>query len=158
MLGVHALIAAAADHRTTYAQAVKIERAYLSISALPTVLDSLIDYDSDAAAGRSGFVSLYEDREVLQGHLIGVIDDAVQRARDLPHGPHHVMTVVGIVAYYVSAPSANSDFAGLASERTARHLRPLIGPTLAVMHTWRAAKRLRALWHAPRRSSKGPRG
>ena len=145
VLGVHALIAAAADHRTTYAQALKIDRAYLSISVLPTVLDSLVDYELDTASGRPGYVRLYEDREVLQRRLSRVIADAVQRARRVPNGAHHVMTIVGIVAYYASAPTAGDDFARLVTQETARHLHPLIGPTLAVMHTWRAAKRVRRL-------------
>ncbi|MHB8242237.1 MAG: DUF2600 family protein [Solirubrobacteraceae bacterium] len=141
VLAVHALIAAAADHRTTYAQALEIDRAYLSISVLPTVLDSLVDYDRDLASGRPGYVRLYEDREVLQRRISRVIADAVQRARRIPNGPHHVMTIVGIVAYYTSAPTAG--LAEAVTEQTARNLRPLLGPTLAVMHTWRAAKRAR---------------
>jgi hypothetical protein len=149
VLNVHALIAAAADHRTTYSQALQIDRAYLSISALPTVLDSLIDYDSDTAAGRHGFVGLYENREVLQRRITRVMRDAVELARRLPNGPHHVMTIVGIVAYYTSAPGASGSFARPAAERTARHLQPLIGPTLAVMHAWRAAKRLSSLGRTP---------
>jgi hypothetical protein len=149
VLSVHALIAAAADHRTTHAQALQIDRAYLSISALPTVLDSLIDYDSDTAAGRRGFVGLYENRDVLQRRITRVLRDAVELARQLPNGPHHVMTIVGIVAYYTSAPGASGSFARPAAERTASHLQPLIGPTLAVMHAWRAAKRLSSLRRTP---------
>lgn len=141
VLAVHALIAAAADHRTTYAQALEIDRAYLSISVLPTVLDSLVDYDRDLAGGLPGYVRLYEDREVLQRRISRVITDAVHRARVIPNGPHHVMTIVGIVAYYASAPTAG--ISETVTEQTARSLRPLIGPTLAVMHTWRAAKRVR---------------
>jgi hypothetical protein len=144
VLGIHALIAAAADHQTTYAQATELDRAYLSISVLPTVLDSLIDYEADAAARAPGYVALYEDRELLQRRLARVIRDALERARTLPNGAHHVMTIVGIIAYYTSAPTADSDYAGSVSAQATRHLRPLIGPTLAVMHAWRAAKRVRA--------------
>jgi tetraprenyl-beta-curcumene synthase len=149
VLGAHALIVAAADHHTTYAQALRIDQAYLSISVLPTVLDSLIDYERDAANGRPGYVRLYDDRDELERRLARVTRQAVETARELPNGAHHVMTIVGIVAYYTSAPTAGSDLAVGATEATARDLQPLIGPTLAVMHMWRAAKRLRALGPAP---------
>ncbi len=63
VLAVHALIAAAADRRTTCEQALELDRIYLSISVLPTILDSLIDHDEDASRGRPGYVQHYDDRE-----------------------------------------------------------------------------------------------
>lgn len=150
VLGVHALIAAAADPRTTWADGREIDRAYLSISVLPTVLDSLIDYDRDTAAGQPGYVGLYEDPKVLQRRLASTIADALGRARSIPNGPHHVMTIVGIVAYYSSAPTAGGEFACATTEQAVASLKPLITPTMAVMHTWRAAKRVhRALRPEP---------
>jgi tetraprenyl-beta-curcumene synthase len=142
VLAVHALIAAAANKDTTTAQALEIDKIYLSISVLPTILDSLIDYEQDMRAGRPGYIQYYGDRGVLCGRLASVIDDAMDRAGRAPHGAHHVMTLVGVVAYYTSAPSAQSAFAGPVTESVERRLRPLITPTLAVMRTWRAAKRL----------------
>ncbi len=145
VLGVHALIAAAANRRTTCAQASEIDRAYLAISVLPTVLDSLVDHESDVAAGKPGYVELYENREVLQRGLLRVIREAVELARRLPNGPHHVMTIVGIVAYYTSAPTARGAYASSVSKQAVSHLQPLIGPTLGVMYAWRSAKRLRGV-------------
>jgi tetraprenyl-beta-curcumene synthase len=145
VLAVHALIAAAADHRTTREQALDIDRTYLSISVLPTVLDSLVDCEQDAGAGRSGYVQLYEGREVLARALARVIDDAVDHARRAPNSSHHVMTLVGAVAYYASAPTARGELARPVMERTGRQLQPLMAPTMAVMRAWRAAKRLRSL-------------
>jgi tetraprenyl-beta-curcumene synthase len=153
VLCVHALIAAAADHRTTRADGLELDRAYLSISVLPTVLDSLIDYERDLAAGRPGYVRLYEDPKVLQKRLTRTIADALRRARSVPNGPHHVMTIVGIVAYYSSAPTAAGEFACATTERTVACLKPLMAPTMAVMHSWRIAKRVHHRLHlrpAPR--------
>jgi tetraprenyl-beta-curcumene synthase len=147
VLAIHALIATAADKHSTTAQAEEIDRIYLSISVLPTILDSLIDYEQDMRAGRPGYVQYYGDRRALCGRLASVIDDAVERAGRAPHGAHHVMTLVGVVAYYTSAPSARSTFARPVTESVERRLRPLITPTLAVMRTWRAAKRLRSGGH-----------
>jgi tetraprenyl-beta-curcumene synthase len=144
VLAVHALVAAAADPRTTREQALLLDRLYLSISVLPTVLDSVVDYERDAQTGMPGYVQHYSDRAMLAGRLEGVIDDVLARARGAPHGAHHVMTMAGVVAYYLSAPTAASAFARPVSERMrASRLRPLIAPILAMLRAWRAAKRLR---------------
>jgi hypothetical protein len=145
VLAVHALVAAAADPRTTREQALSLDRIYLSISVLPTVLDSVVDYERDARAGMPGYVQHYSDRAMLAGRLEGVIEDVVARARSAPHGAHHIMAMAGVVAYYLSAPTAASAFARPVSERMrASQLRPLITPILAMLRAWRAAKRLRA--------------
>jgi tetraprenyl-beta-curcumene synthase len=151
VLGVHALVAAAADGRTTFEQALEIDRIYLSISVLPTVLDGLLDRKLDADGERPGHLSQYEDDATLGRELAGVIGDTIARARRAPHGPHHVMTLAGVVAYYFSAPTADSELARAITERVGCELRPLLAPTLAIMRAWRAGKRLRTLAPSRRR-------
>jgi hypothetical protein len=52
------------------------------------------------------------------------------------------MTLVGVVAYYASAPAAGDDaWARPVFARVERELTPLISPTLALMRGWRLAKR-----------------
>jgi tetraprenyl-beta-curcumene synthase len=145
VLAVHALIAAAADHRTTHEEAVKIDAVYLSLSALTTMLDSLIDYEQDVSStGKPPwFIQYYEDREGLTHEIASVTRHAAMQARSLPNGPHHVMVLVGVVAYYTSAPTATSEFARPVTAHINRELRPLITPTLALMRAWRLAKALR---------------
>ena len=142
-LALHALIAAAADPRTTRAQVLAIDEAYLSICALTTLLDSLIDYDQDRSMGQPGYIRYYRDRDALAQGLKSVIHRAAARARDTPNGAHHLMTLVGIVAYYSSAPTASGEFARPITEQIRLELSPLIKPTLAVMRAWRIAKRAR---------------
>ena len=55
------------------------------------------------------------------------------------------MTLVGVVAYYGSAPGAGSASALPVIAHMRSELRPLITPTLAIMRAWRLAKRLRGL-------------
>ena len=43
------------------------------------------------------------------------------------------MTLVGVAAYYISAPTADSDFARPVTSQVRRELQPLITPTLGVM-------------------------
>ncbi|HST32801.1 MAG TPA: DUF2600 family protein [Solirubrobacteraceae bacterium] len=152
VLGVHALIAGAADASTTSDDAAELEAAYLSICLLPTLLDGLVDSEEDAPAEgteRLGYVSVYEDPDELTRVLREGATRAVRQARRLPNGAHHVMLLVGVVGYYGSARGANRAamqpvLAGLRAE-----LWPLLPPTLAVMHAWRAVRRLRSRLSRP---------
>jgi tetraprenyl-beta-curcumene synthase len=143
VLAIHALIAAAADAHTTPEQAAQLAEAYLLIGVLITALDSLIDEAEDLGAGEEGFVGLYQDHGQLAEALLYVEGRAAAKASTLEHAPHHVMTLAGVVAYYTSAPAARSGIARPIAEQLQRQLRPLILPTLAVMRTWRLAKRAR---------------
>jgi tetraprenyl-beta-curcumene synthase len=148
VLAVHALIAAASDRHTTYERALELDRIYLLISVLPTILDGVIDREQDARAGRAGHIQHYDDGELLARRLTGVIEDAIRHARGAPDGAHHVMTLVGVVAYYLSAPTAADEFARPVTVHVGRQLRPLLAPTMSMMRAWRAAKRLRGRWRA----------
>jgi tetraprenyl-beta-curcumene synthase len=146
VLAMHALIAAAADPGTSHADAEAIDALYLSIGAL-SMLDSLVDREEDIATGQLSYVELYDRPEAMATGLARVARDGVTRARALPNGPHHIVTLVGIVAYYASAPAARSAFAQPITAPVRRELRPLIAPTLALMRGWRAAKRVRDVGH-----------
>jgi tetraprenyl-beta-curcumene synthase len=146
VLAIGALIAAAADPGTTLQDAHAIDSLYLSIGAL-TMLDSVVDLDEDVAAGQLGYVQYYGDHDLFAERLAIVARDAVTRAREIPNGSHHIVTLAGIVAYYSSAPTTNNDFARSLIGPVRRELQPLITPTLALMRAWRWAKRMRE-WRA----------
>jgi tetraprenyl-beta-curcumene synthase len=146
VIAVHALIATAADRHTEPAHAKAIDAVYLSIGAL-TMLDSLVDHQEDIDAGELGYLRYYEGPQQMARRLAGLAADARVHARLLPNAGHHLMTLVGVVAYYASAPSARSPVARPVIEHMRRELRPLIVPTLALMRAWRLAKRVR---RAPR--------
>jgi tetraprenyl-beta-curcumene synthase len=153
VLTVHALIAAAADPRTTPGDAAGLEQTYLLIGVLITALDSLIDYSGDVSAGEPGFVGLYHNQEELTLALTDTCRRAAAQASTVTNAPHHLMTLAGVVAYYTSAPGARSQIARPVAEHLQAQLRPLITPTLTVMRTWRLAKQTRE-----RRRRTGPRG
>ncbi len=143
VLAVHALIVASADQRMTTLQADEVDAAYLSIAALSTMLDSLVDYERDLSAGDPWLVRLYGEPELLGAHLASVAERATGQCRQLPHSAHHLMTLLGVVAYYTSAPETQSERVSPTVKRLHSELRPMILPTLAVMHAWRMAKRAR---------------
>jgi tetraprenyl-beta-curcumene synthase len=142
VLAIGALIVAAADSATTRAQAEELDGLYLSIGAL-SMLDSLVDQEEDIAAGQLGYVQYYAAPEELALGLATLARDAARRARVLPNGAHHIVTLVGIVAYYASAPTANTELARPLIAPVRRELAPLITPTLTLMRAWRLAKRVR---------------
>ncbi len=147
-LSLHALIAAAGDPHTSQEQALAVDEVYLSVCAVTTLLDGLVDYEQDMCnMGHPGYVRYYEDHDALAQGLRSVIDRAASIGRDIPNGAYHLMTLVGVVAYYLSAPTASSEYARDVTERIRRELKPLITPPLAVMRAWRIAKRARA-WTA----------
>lgn len=143
VLAVHALIVAAAEERTTPEEAAEIDAVYLSICALSTMLDSLIDYQRDTQAGEVGYIRYYQNHGLLTRDLARATRRAIAHAAPLPNSARHVMTLVGVAAYYISAPTARSDFAQPVTQQVRQQLEPLITPTLAVMRAWRAAKRTR---------------
>jgi tetraprenyl-beta-curcumene synthase len=147
VLAVHALIALAGDPRTTAADAAPIDEVYLALGVLSTMLDSVVDYEQDAANGTLTYINHYGDRALLGERLVDLAQRAAMRAREAPASAHHLMTMAGIAAYYTSAPSATIALALPVTSRIQRELRPLIAPTLAVMRAWRLAKRIRARAH-----------
>jgi len=73
VLAVHALIAAGADPAITEQQSEALDSAYLSISAMSTMLDSLIDYERDVTSGDPWLVRLYGgDVDLLGDRLVGI--------------------------------------------------------------------------------------
>lgn len=143
VLSVHALIAAAADSRTTPDEAAEIDTVYLSICALSTMLDSLVDHEHDEQTGQAGYVRYYDNHDLLGRDLVKAARRAAEHATPLRHGAHHTMTLVGVAAYYASAPAATGNFAQPVTERICNELKPLITPTRAIMRAWRTAKRAR---------------
>ncbi len=144
-LAVHALITAASDPQTSQQQALVIDELYLSVCAVTTLLDGLIDYEQDMRRmGRPGYIRYYEDHDALAQGLRSVIHRAECGAHYIPNSAYHLMTLVGVVAYYLSAPSASSEFARDLTGQIHRDLKPLITPTLAIMRTWRITKHARA--------------
>jgi tetraprenyl-beta-curcumene synthase len=143
VLCVHALIATAAGRSLTTKEAAELDSAYLLISALSTMLDSLTDFEQDALSGGAWYIDRWQDPRLFAHELASTARRAVEQARELPQGAHHVMTLVGVVAYYTSAPSAEGPVAAPLVAAVHRELRPLMGATLLVMRAWRRAKRLR---------------
>lgn len=144
VLACHALIAAAADPTIAASDARRLDEAYLATGAAITILDSLADEAQDRAEGLRGFTSLYEPGE-LGEVLPGLVREALARSLQAPEGNHHAMTLAGVVAYYTSHPGASAGPAHEIAGLVRAEVSPTVWPALAVMRSWRLAKRVRAL-------------
>lgn len=143
VIAAHALIASAADDHTTPEQASEIDSTYLLLCVVTTALDQVVDHEGDMLAGEQSYLHLYETPQILAEQIAAVARLAIERARTIPNGPHHAMILAGVVSYYTSEPCAMGEFARPVTEHVRRQLRPVITPTLATMHAWRLAKRIR---------------
>lgn len=149
VLALHALIAAAADPRTSAEDARRIDAAYMSIAAVVTLLDGTVDHARDTRAGELSYAGLYEDPRLLAQALTHAAREATERAMELPAGAHHLMMLAGAIAYWSSAPGASNELAKPVLANLHGELRMLVLPPLLVMRAWRAAKWTRRRWRGP---------
>jgi tetraprenyl-beta-curcumene synthase len=155
VLAAHALVALAGDPATSAADAERVAAAYRATCALTTLLDSLIDAEEDALDGRHAYLSYYADDAEAAERLAALAREAVAAATRLPGAPHHLMTVAGAVAFYLSATTADRERARRITAPMAAELAPLLEPALAIFATWRRAKRRRERHDERRRSARG---
>jgi tetraprenyl-beta-curcumene synthase len=114
-LAILALLAAAADPATTRLDAAALAAAYWPhMCVMSTLLDSLVDYERDAATGEFSFVSHYPDRAALQGGLIRATTRSLAATAPLRHRRIHAMIVCGIAGYYAAFAARGSLAAQLA--------------------------------------------
>lgn len=143
VLGLHALLSAAADARTTKRQAHEIDRAYLLSSSLTTMLDSLVDDEVDAATEAHRYIAYYPAPDVAASRIAHIARRALQAARALPNAAHHAMTVAGIAGFYLSHPIAANGRHRIITRRVVAELHPTVIPTLGTFRLWRRLKQVR---------------
>ncbi|HEX5307621.1 MAG TPA: DUF2600 family protein [Solirubrobacteraceae bacterium] len=141
VLALHAVIASCADAGFTAADGWALDRLYLLISVLPTLLDSVVDRAGEEEPG--GFLRYYEDRFALASAVSKTVDQIVRQARADASGGQHLMILAGIVGYYTSHPGARSEFARPVTRAARNGLWPLSWGVLAVLHVWRGARWVR---------------
>jgi tetraprenyl-beta-curcumene synthase len=140
ILCCHALIAAAGDPRTTVIEAEGLDHAYLYISAISTLLDSVVDYVVDRKEGGHSFIGYYPNAGEAAEGVEKVIARAAAEGRRVRHGAHHQMTAAGVAAYYLSAPTARTPPGPAIRDRAVAELGPVLPAALAVFRVWRGAK------------------
>ena len=132
-LSLHALFAAAAC-TTTLHEAERIDMAYSPpICAISALLDSLVDYPSDADSTNHSFVGHYDTCGQAAERFAAITAEARALASTLSNRCRHMVILAGIASFYLSAPGARTEFARPVAMRTLDCLGPTSAPILAVM-------------------------
>jgi tetraprenyl-beta-curcumene synthase len=141
-LGVHALIAAAADTRLDADAATELERAYFPwIGGLHSLLDNLIDKREDEAAGHRSLVEYYGPERAAQ-RMRWMAEQAAAVARALPHSRRHMVIFAAMIGNYLSTPEAHSTQLDPVSKAVLDTTGGLAGPTMLVFKLRRIPTRL----------------
>jgi hypothetical protein len=112
----------------------------MPVCAIATLLDGLVDHASDAAGGEYSYICTYESHEQLSGALVLLGREAMQLNRHVRRRAGHVMTLTGVVAYYATAPGADTEFARPAIDALQAQLGGIATPVIALIRRWRQAK------------------
>jgi Protein of unknown function (DUF2600) len=133
-VAAHALIAAAADPRTSVAEAELIDAAYFpSIGTLTVLLDDLIDREDDAASGAHNYLAYYPSNQDAADRLDLVAHAARAAIADLRHPHRHAAILAGVAGFYLSAATAETPYAGPIRARLLRSTGPAVRPIVAFM-------------------------
>jgi len=148
-LGVHALIAAAAEPGLPSADVHALEHAYFPwIGALHSLLDQLVDRPQDAARGQRNLIDRYAGGPAHAAErMTALAQHAALCARTLPHARRHTILLAGMAGLYLSDPAARAPhaqpIAGPVGRALDAELAPLLSSTLLVFRARRAGGGLR---------------
>ncbi len=104
-LGLHALLAAAANPRLTPSDAARLEAAYWPWGcALNTLLESVADVPADARSGNHSYVGRYATRTDAAARLTAIAARAADAVHTLPDGSHHAVVLAAMASFYLEVP------------------------------------------------------
>lgn len=133
-VAIHALLASAADGRTTAEEAELIDAVYFPpVGALTVLLDDLTDRDDDLRTGQHNYLGYCEGPEQAANRIGLLADRARAATTTLRDGRKHRAILSGIAAFYLSAPSNRSGYAGPIRERLLDSLGPTVRPLVAAL-------------------------
>ncbi len=152
-LGVHAMIAAAAEPGIDQAPVDALERAYFPwIGALHSMLDQLIDVEEDALAGQPNLVELYGSPAEAAERMGMLAERALECARGLEPMHRHELIVAAMASFYLAAPEARVGEAAVVTRAVLDVFGRLAWPALAVFRGRRGIERITRVW-SPARGS-----
>jgi tetraprenyl-beta-curcumene synthase len=106
-LGIHALLALAADPDCDEREALEVDAAYTPwICAASTMLDSYVDEAQDLADSAHSYIAHYPNEEIAELRTRELVRRSIHEAQRLPNGARHALIVAGMVAMYLSAQEA----------------------------------------------------
>jgi tetraprenyl-beta-curcumene synthase len=139
-LGVHVLIAAAAEPALQPADVAALEHAYFPwIGALHSLLDNIVDRREDVRTAQPSLVGYYASPAQTAARLQLLAVQAVSRARALPHGRRHLIILAAMAGNYLSNPEADAPDVSNLAHSVLDAIGDLATPTLLVFKLRRIA-------------------
>jgi tetraprenyl-beta-curcumene synthase len=143
-VAVHALLAAAADARTSTHDAESVDEAYFpSVGALTVLLDNLVDHDADSTAGTHNYLAYYATSDDAAVRLADIATSADAGARLLRRPHRNAAIVAGVTGFYLSAAEARSAYAAPVRGLILARVDGTVGPILTLMRVRRRLRRHR---------------
>jgi tetraprenyl-beta-curcumene synthase len=140
-LGVHVLIAAAADPCVQPVDIAAIEDAYFPwIGALHSLLDNIVDRQEDAMTDQHNLIGYYASPAQAAARMRTLAVRAMRSARALPRGQRHAIILAAMAGNYLSSPEANAPGVRVISQSVREAIGYLETPTLLVFKLWRLAR------------------
>lgn len=140
-LGVHVLIAAAAEPGLKAAEVATLEGAYFPwIGALHSLLDNIVDRREDVRTNQPSLVGYYASPAETAARLRLLAVQAVSRARALPHGRRHLIILAAMAGNYLSNPEAGASDVSDLAHSVLDAIGDLATPTLLVFKLRRLAE------------------
>ena len=137
-LAIHALFTVAADPAGTLRDATLTDEAYFpAVCAISALLDSLIDYYSDAGTTNHSFAARYNGSALAAERFATIVHEATVGLRKLRRRRRHTIILAGIAAFYLSSPVAQGEFPAPVARSVIDCLGPVARPMLAVMRVRR---------------------
>jgi tetraprenyl-beta-curcumene synthase len=137
-LGIHALLAQAADPCPAPRVFGEVDRAYMPwVCAASTMLDSYVDALADLAGEGHSYVAHYANPSIAAQRVCELIRRSVREARELRGGLRHALIVAGMTAMYLSADEARTPAMRATTDRFVEAGGSLTRALLPVLRLWR---------------------
>jgi tetraprenyl-beta-curcumene synthase len=141
-VAAHALVAAAADPRTSPAEAERMDTAYcFGVGSLTVLLDNLVDREADTAAGGHNYLGYYACPASAALRLVSIAQSAGREVGALRRRRHHEAIVAGVLGFYLSAPAARTGYARPIKRELLAQASPAVWPILLAMRARRSIGR-----------------
>jgi tetraprenyl-beta-curcumene synthase len=152
-LGVHALIATAADRGVRPEFVVSLAAAYLTwAGSLHSLLDSFVDEDEDSSSAQFSFIGCYVSPQEARVRMAWLAERSASELGALPRGRLHLVLLAGMTASYLSLPEAYAPRVRETTKSVIANVGPPVGAALLVFRARRLIGRVLSLPLAPSRA------
>jgi tetraprenyl-beta-curcumene synthase len=139
-LGIHALLAHAADPAPAERDVRQVDAAYMPwVCAASTMLDSYVDEGTDIAGDGHSYVAHYSSPGTAASRVCDLVHRSMCEARGLRGGARHALIVAGMVAMYLSADEARTPAMRATTDQFIEAGGSLTRGLLPILRLWRIA-------------------